>query len=194
MPKQCVVPVSARDNGARMRLLASRGAIAPRREGFSAEAPSGKRTAPGGAAVSPVAAEPDHATRMDPGAAGGSGGRADPCVAPLPGRQPAWPLSSAVAPAQERESGGGSLRRTVARAAVSRSHSPLALPAGRGRGPALRWDAPAHDLSGSRPGVGALAARLAGSALRLQLPPQSRSFLAGEPLTGRKGIAGLAAV
>jgi transposase len=64
----------------------------------------------------------------------------------------------------------------------------------RGRPPTSRWRPPAHSLLRAPVPARGAGADLFGSALMLQLTPQSRILLATEPVDFRKGIDGLAAV
>src|SRR6476619_4757930 len=76
-----VVPVRMRDNRTIMRLLSSLIATSHRREGSYDPAiyiQRRRRTAPRGAAVYPVAAEPDDATRPYSSTAVGTSCRSDP--------------------------------------------------------------------------------------------------------------------
>src|SRR5438132_10412064 len=60
--------------------------------------------------------------------------------------------------------------------------------------PTARWRPPPHALPRAAAPAGGVGADLFGDALMLQLTPQSRIFVATEPVDFRKGVDGLAAV
>jgi hypothetical protein len=64
----------------------------------------------------------------------------------------------------------------------------------RDRARAAGWGADVHSVSGAGHAVGHASAGVSGEALMLQLTPQSRIFLAVEPIDFRAGIDRLAAL